>query len=114
MASGVLELQPNDQWGITWTGGVNPLNGQSFDGIAINPSNPLDVAVLSEETNSSTTLWRTLDGGRTFFKVPWRTVATVPWFGSYVLAMNAACSLEYDTAHPDGSVVWITDFFALW
>ena len=82
-----------------------------FAGIAVSPGGN-DVAVMTLEFNSSTRLWRSLDGGVSFSAVAWSMHSQVPWWGSntYDLALNAARSLSWDP-HASVPTLWATGAF---
>jgi xyloglucan-specific exo-beta-1,4-glucanase len=101
-----LRLSPLQvTWGIA---GALADTYAAFAGIAVS-TDGMDVVVMSLEFNSTTRLWRSLDGGDSFAAVPWTLVSQVPWWGSnaYDLALNAACSLSWDP-HAIVPTIWAT------
>jgi hypothetical protein len=94
---------------VTWSvAGALADTYAAFAGIAV-AAGGSDVVVMSLEFNSSTRLWRSLNGGSSFSPVPWTLVSQVPWWGSnvYDLALNAACSLSWDP-HAVVPTLWAT------
>jgi len=106
---GVVSGNPSSGWSVAWSiPGALSYADVPFSGVAVSATGE-DVAVLSFETNSNTSLWRSLDGGVTFKKQLWQVNSTVPWWGGYTLQLNAASSLAFESGEPP--LLWATDFF---
>jgi xyloglucan-specific exo-beta-1,4-glucanase len=101
---------------VDWS--FNP-DSRTYDGLAYDPTNPLDITFLAIEYDSNATFRRTLDGGKTWFVVNWTTYSTVPWArdNTYGLKLNAASTLTYDPFPNSAGApldVWVSDFFGVW
>lgn len=103
---------------VDWT--HSPPDGYTYNGGSFNPANrEADLVFMSLAINSTTTMWRTLDGGGSWFAVNWTTTSMVPWAyrNAYGLQLNSAASIHYDPHAPalyGRTEVWVSDFFGVW
>ena len=87
--------------------------GVPFSGIAVAPGGA-DVTAMSMGYSSNTSLWRSLNGGSTWAQLNWTMRSSVPWWGAYSLALNAASSLSYEAPGTAQAQLWATDFFGVY
>jgi hypothetical protein len=113
---GTVAADGSGGWGVQWAvAGALAGAGVAFSGLALAPGGA-DVTAMAFAYNSNTTLWRSLDSGATWALQNWTMRSSVPWWGAYALALNAASSLSYEPAGAQGQppLLWATDFFGVY
>jgi hypothetical protein len=114
---GSLSRGAGGAWAVTWDAAAGALGGEGvpFSGIAVRGAAGSDVAVISMDTNSNTSVWRSEDGGRSWARLAFSVHSEVPWWGAYSLALNAACSLSWEESGGAAPpTLWATDFFGVY
>ena len=111
---GVLVAEGAGGWAVQWAvAGALAGAGGPFSGLAVAPGGA-DVTAMSLGYSSNTSLWRTLDGGSTWAQLNWTMRSSVPWWGAYSRALNAASSLSYEAPGKPQAQLWATDFFGVY
>ena len=114
--SGVLTPSAdNSSWAMDWdVRGALADVGAAFNALAVAPDGS-DVIAVTSSTSSNTTLWRSTDAGMSFTRLNWTSRSSVPWWGSYQLALNAAAAAAFDPhAGVSAPSLWVTDYFGVW
>lgn len=107
---GTVSPAPGGGWAVAWDiAGALAYVGQPFAGIAVRAGG-IDITAMTLDYNTNTTLWRSVDGGATWTRLVWNVTSPVPWWGGFMLGLNAAASLAWEEGEK-GETLWVTDFF---
>jgi photosystem II stability/assembly factor-like uncharacterized protein len=87
-------------------------SNEAFNGLSVNPANPNDVLVCTQQTDKKTKIYRSLDGGATWTEQKKSMNNTVPWWSGLLVSNPAVSAIEFDPKV--AGRVWLTDWYGIW
>ncbi|MBB6695531.1 fibronectin type III domain-containing protein [Cohnella xylanilytica] len=85
--------------------------GRTFGSVAIDPANPDRLIAARKLDSHGNPIYRSLDGGATWEKVPFARDIRVPWMPDWHWS-SATSALAFDPFRPGR--VWLTDWYYAW
>lgn len=82
----------------------------SFDALSVNPSNPSDVLVATDQS-TSTRIYRSLNGGSTWTQLSMTLDNTLPWFDAGTFT-HATAAIAFDPVV--AGRVWLSDWYGVY